>query len=397
MKVLVLYDYPASPGGLATQGDLLYRGLLEIGVDARAVNSENAQEKEWYYKWFKPDAVVGVGYWGHTPDLVLHPQEFGMRAVPWLVANGYVLNYREALENVPLMLVTSDWVGEVYERDGIHNPNTRTLPVGCDTDTFRPVNRSDERVRSIRESMGVEEDELMLLTVGGDAASKGGREAMQALAQLPEGGPKWKYIFKVWPQLRTQAQNREDIKLAHELGLSERITFVTNRASRAFMPYLMNACDIYVGPSRLEGFGMPQVEAGACGKPVISINAMSPKETLVHGVTALLADVAEIITINGATVGAESGFPEGHKIVFEQPRVADYRASVPQLTKHFETLMNDPELRMKMGAAGRERVVSHFDYRQVARTCADLLRLHLKIEEPYAASPEPSFREKISA
>ena len=53
-----------SPGGLATQGDLLYRGLLEMGVDAHAVHFESGQEKEWYYRWFEPDVVVGVGYWG---------------------------------------------------------------------------------------------------------------------------------------------------------------------------------------------------------------------------------------------------------------------------------------------------------------------------------------------
>ena len=92
MKVLLLYDYPPPPGGLATQGDMLYRGLREIGVEALATHFESNLEKEWHYRWFKPDVVVGVGYWGHLPHIVLHPQQFGMLAVPWLVADGFIAN-----------------------------------------------------------------------------------------------------------------------------------------------------------------------------------------------------------------------------------------------------------------------------------------------------------------
>ena len=49
MRVLLLYDYPPPPGGLATQGDLLFRGLKEIGVDAMATHLESDLEKEWTY------------------------------------------------------------------------------------------------------------------------------------------------------------------------------------------------------------------------------------------------------------------------------------------------------------------------------------------------------------
>ena len=380
MKVLVLYDYPPSPGGLSTQGDLLYRGLREIGVDAYPVNFESAQEKEWYYRWFEPDVVVGIGYWGHTPHLVLHPQRYGIRAVPWLVADGYVANYHEVLNALPLLLATSNWVKDVYGRDGLDTSKFETLPVGCDTSAFVPRDADDPKVKAVRESLGVAPDQIMILTVGGDAASKGAQEVMQALALIDTQAPDWKYVCKVWPQPRTQQQNLADLQLATHLGIEKNVTYTAGRVSRNFMPYLLAACDIYAAPSRLEGFGMPQIEAGACGKPVIGIKAMGMRDTLVHGKTALLAKVAMEVRIREATLGEDEGYQPGHRVVFKRARVADYRASVHDIAEHLKTLMTDAALRRRMGEAGRKRVVEMFDYRVVANRFVQLVSQRLGIE-----------------
>ncbi len=379
MKVLVLYDYPPSPGGLATQGDLLYKGLVEMGIDAHPVHFESAQEKEWYYRWFKPDVVVGVGYWGHTPQLILHPQRYGVQAVPWLVADGYIANYQEVLNALPLILVTSNWVKEMYVRDGIDGSKIEVLPVGCNTDTFIPFQKDDAKILAVRESLGISPDQLMILTVGGDAASKGAQEVMQALAIIDTKAPDWKYVCKVWPQPRTKVQNLADLEMANRLGIEKNVTYATNTISRNFMPYLIGACDIYAAPSRLEGFGMPQVEAGACGKPVVSIKAMGMLDTLIHGETALLAKVARKIVVNEALLGEESGFEDQHKITFKAPRIVDYRANVQDIGKHLMTLMTDATLREKMGKAGRERVVENFDYRVVAKRFVQIINDKLGI------------------
>jgi len=380
MKVLILFEYPPTPGGLATQGDLLYKGLLELGVDVHAAHWQSDQEKEWYYRWYKPDVVVGIGYWGYTPHIILNPQKFGALAVPWLVSDGYIANYQDVLNKLPLILVTSNWVKEMYVRDGISGDNIVVLPVGCDTDTFVPVSRTDPKVIAVRESLGVAPDELMILTVGGDAASKGGREVMRALAQIDKKVPKWKYVCKVWPQQRTSIQDASDEELAESLGIEKKVIYAVNTISRSFMPYLIGACDIYAAPSRLEGFGMPQVEAGACGKPVLSINAMGMLDTLVHGETALLAGVARKIVVDEVILGAAAGYEEGHKVVFETPRIVDYRADVQDIASYMDILMNNNELRDKMGKAGRERVVANFDYRVVAQKFIQIMSDKLGIK-----------------
>ena len=379
MKVLAMYDYPPSPAGLATQGNLLHRGLQELGIEVHSVHFESGQEKEWYYRWFEPDVVIGVGYWGHTPHIVLHPQRYGVQPVPWLVADGYMANYHEILNALPLILVTSRWVKKVYVRDGLSGENIEVLPVGCDTDSFIPRDRNDPKVVAVREALGVAPDQIMVLTVGGDATSKGAQEVMQALAINDTKAPDWKYVCKVWPQPRTEQQDLIDLQLATQLGIEKNVVYTTGVLSRNFMPYLLAACDIYAAPSRLEGFGMIQVEANACAKPVIGIKAMGMLDTMVHRQTALLAGVAQEIRLKEATVGGESGYQDRQRVVFDKPRTVDYRASVHDIANYLMELMQDAKLRKKMGQAGRKRAVEKFDYRVVAKRFVEIISKRLGI------------------
>lgn len=379
MKVLVLYDYPPAPGGLSTQGDLLYKGLIDLGVDVHAVHFQSSKEKEWYYRWFKPDVAVGIGYWGYTPDLVIHTQKYGILAVPWLVADGYIANHQQVLNSLPLILVTSNWVKEMYVRDGINSNIIEVLPVGCDTDSFIPVNANDFKIRIVRESLGISPEQLMILTVGGDAASKGAQEVMHALALIKDEVPDWRYVCKVWPQLRTQVQNIADMELAIQLGIDQNVCYTTNITSRNFMPYLIAACDIYAAPSRLEGFGMAQIEAGACQKPVIGIKAMGMLDTLVHEKTAFLANVAAQIVVNEVTITDDSEPAKPYKVIFDAPRTVDYRADAHDIAIYLKKLMTDADLRMKMGQAGRKQVTENFDYRVVAKRFVQIAKEKLGI------------------
>jgi len=106
---------------------------------------------------------------------------------------------------------------------------------------------------------------------------------------------------------------------------------------------------------------------------------MGMLDTLVHGETAFLANVAQKIVANEVVLGDESGFEEKHRVVFKEPRVVDYRASVHDIANYLMDLMKDKALREKMGKAARKRVVKYFDYRVVAKRFVQIINEKLGI------------------
>lgn len=72
-----------------------------------------------------------------------------------------------------------------------------------------------------------------------------------------------------------------------ELGLERRVHF-TDWVAEADAPALINAAEVFVFPSLYEGFGLPPLEAMACGLPVVCSNASSLPE--IAGDAALLVN-----------------------------------------------------------------------------------------------------------
>jgi glycosyltransferase involved in cell wall biosynthesis len=381
MKILILAEHPNNCGGLSIQGDLLYKGLIENGIDCRICHYKyRRKEKEWYFKIFKPDIVLGIGWWVDTPDIVSNPLEFGLRAVPWLLADGWVANYHGILSNLPLVFTTSEWVKKTYERDGIDVKNYEVLHVGYNAKRFKPIPKEDTGIKEIRRMFNVKEDEKMILTIGGDTTSKGAQEMIKALAKIEKHYSKWKYVCKSTNSKCARDHHQEELALINELNLNpNKIVYTTDDFHHNFMPYLLNACDIYAGPSRLEGFGMIQVEAMACGKPVISIDAMGPKDTIIHGKTGFLAKVSSTVDLTEEWVTKEMGFKEMFRMKFDKPKTLAYRADIDDLAKFTLDLLTNDNLRKKMGTQAAQHALNNFQYQNLAKKCIDMLKNKLSI------------------
>lgn len=130
--------------------------------------------------------------------------------------------------------------------------------------------------------------------------------------------------------------------LAAELGLSGRVQFVGD-VDQPTLTALYRACDVFVLPSvtRAEAFGMVQLEAMACSKPVIS---------------TLLPSGVPWVNRDGET-----------GLVVPPLDVEALRLAL-------QTLLSDPALRSAMGERGRARVLAEFSLERMVDQTTTLYR-----------------------
>jgi glycosyltransferase involved in cell wall biosynthesis len=107
---------------------------------------------------------------------------------------------------------------------------------------------------------------------------------LEAMAQLRARG--WRDVQLVLVGERYRSGHTVD-QLTRRLGLEETVVF-TGFASQEDLRALYSAASVFAFPSLAEGFGLPLLEAMACGTPIVSSNASAMPEAV--GSAGLLAD-----------------------------------------------------------------------------------------------------------
>jgi glycosyltransferase involved in cell wall biosynthesis len=123
---------------------------------------------------------------------------------------------------------------------------------------------------------------------------------------------------------------------ARQSGIASRIHF-TGFVSDDDLLYLYNACDAFVFPSLYEGFGIPVLEAMACGRAVCASN------------TSAVPEVAD-----------------GAAILFDPRSVAD-------IARSLRDVLIDAELRARLERLGQQRA-AHFHWHASAAQTLDIYR-----------------------
>jgi glycosyltransferase involved in cell wall biosynthesis len=124
------------------------------------------------------------------------------------------------------------------------------------------------------------------------------------------------------------------------------MTYLNSPDQDIIVNEIYNRSQVFINSSILEGFGLPSIEAMACGSALVTTDNGGSSDYAIHGETALVSEPADIIT----------------------------------MADHIETLLTDDEYRLRLAARGKE-YVKRFDWDASAEALEAFL-------ETYRADPE---------
>ncbi|MDR7665078.1 glycosyltransferase family 4 protein [Methanosarcina sp. Z-7115] len=192
----------------------------------------------------------------------------------WRSKIEYVLNSADAI------ITVSNSNRECIKKLDVKTPVT-VIPNGYRQDLFYPSDTF-----KCRKSLDLPIDKKIILSVGNLEELKGHKyliEAMDYLLRIRKDT-----ICFIIGEGKLESRLNKQIKLA---GLEKNVKLVGGKPHNE-IPLWMNACDVFVLPSLKESFGVVQVEAMACGKPVVATRNGGSEEIIVSKDYGLICDPA---------------------------------------------------------------------------------------------------------
>ena len=244
---------------------------------------------------------------------------------------GFLGMQKRVARRIPdLLTVSSSSAAHIVEDFGVRPDQVHVVPLGVDTEVFAPPGRPRVPGR-------------VIAIASADRPLKGIATLLQAIAALrTDHDVELQLVAKLEPNGTTE-------KLIAELGLSD-IVHVSAELPDTEVAALLRSAEIACIPSLYEGFSLPAVEAIASGTPTVASRAGALPEVL--GEDGACADLV----------------PPGDP---------------GALTAAIGSLLDSPDRRHRLGAAGRRRAVEMFSWEAVA---AQTVRVYQRAIERTARS-----------
>lgn len=147
----------------------------------------------------------------------------------------------------------------------------RFLPVGLDTASWRPP--VPEERAALRKALGFTDDQLVVLTVADNQERKNLWAASEAIKRVP--GAQWVLVTRLTSSVGWKMND-----LAWSLGIQERVMTFERGLPFDKLWTLYAIADAFMLTSKAEGFGMPMIEAMACGVPVVATDCTAIPEQI---------------------------------------------------------------------------------------------------------------------
>jgi glycosyltransferase involved in cell wall biosynthesis len=308
---------------------------IPAAVFNRMVSRLDLPRLEWFVR---SDVVFGPNFVPpptRADRVVVTVHDLGFRllpdtaphAVPWWL-RGLERTLRTAASVIVPSNATRRDVEELY---GVEPERIEVIPLGVDTDLFHPPREED--VLSVRRSFGIEGPYVVFL---GLERRKNLSTLLEAFRRLP-GASRPTLVLVGGVPWDPAGRDPVASVLATAPAEFRRRIVLTGYVSDATKVALLGGAELLAYPSLYEGFGLPALEAMACGTPVLASNVAAVPELV--GDAAVLVDPTDAAAISAG----------------------------------LESLLSDDELRARLSSAGRSRAAG-FTWDGMARRTSEVLR-----------------------